>query len=191
MANKSRLKQLSFRVSEEEWELLQQKISESGMNQQQYILSCVLGKEIVNTDGIKEIVPELKRQGANLNQIAKRLNERGYIDYKRIADGIRRGENGMAVIKAVSSKAGINTVLDYVMQEEKTEQKLLSGLNCVPDTVKDEMRVTKLLWDKDGGRTYKHFVQSFAPGEKINWRRRTRSRASWQPHDRSGRTLRC
>ena len=63
----------------------------------------------------------------------------------------------MAVIKAVSSKAGINTVLDYVMQEEKTEQKLLSGLNCVPDTVKDEMRVTKLLWDKDGGRTYKHF----------------------------------
>ena len=169
MANKSRPKQLSFRVSEEEWELLQQKISESGMNQQQYILSCVLGKEIVNTDGIKEIVPELKRQGANLNQIAKRLNERGYIDYKkRIADGIRRGENGMAVIKAVSSKAGINTVLDYVMQEEKTEQKLLSGLNCVPDTVKDEMRVTKLLWDKDGGRTYKHFVQSFAPGEKIN-----------------------
>ena len=74
----------------------------------------------------------------------------------------------MAVIKAVSSKAGINTVLDYIMQEEKTEQKLLSGLNCVPDTVKDEMRVTKLLWDKDGGRTYKHFVQSFAPGEKID-----------------------
>ena len=61
MANKSRPKQLSFRVSEEEWELLQQKISESGMNQQRYILSCVLGKEIVNTDGIKEIVPELKR----------------------------------------------------------------------------------------------------------------------------------
>ena len=63
--------------------MLQQKISESGMNQQQYILSCVLGKEIVNTDGIKEIVPELKRQGTNLNQIAKRLKERGYIDYKK------------------------------------------------------------------------------------------------------------
>ena len=167
MANKSRPKQLSFRVSEEEWELLQQKISESGMNQQQYILSCVLGKEIVNTDGIKEIVPELKRQGTNLNQIAKRLNERGYIDYKKELPTVL-DEVKMAVIKAVSSKAGINTVLDYVMQEEKTEQKLLSGLNCVPDTVKDEMRVTKLLWDKDGGRTYKHFVQSFAPGEKID-----------------------
>ena len=74
MANKSRPKQLSFRVSEEEWELLQQKIAESGMNQQQYILSCVFGKAIINTDGIKAVVPELKQQGANLNQIGQKLS---------------------------------------------------------------------------------------------------------------------
>ena len=74
MANKSRPKQLSFRVSEEEWELLQQKIAESGMNQQQYILSCVFGKAIINTDGIKAVVPELTQQGANLNQIGQKLS---------------------------------------------------------------------------------------------------------------------
>ena len=74
MANKSRPKQLSFRVSEEEWELLQQKIAESGMNQQQYILSCVFGKAIINTEGIKAVVPELKQQGANLNQIGQKLS---------------------------------------------------------------------------------------------------------------------
>ena len=74
MANKSRPKQLSFRVSREEWELLQQKIAESGMNQQQYILSCVFGKAIINTDGIKAVVPELKQQGANLNQIGQKLS---------------------------------------------------------------------------------------------------------------------
>lgn len=74
MANKSRPKQLSFRVSEKEWELLQQKIAESGMNQQQYILSCVLGTAIINTDGIKAVVPELKQQGANLNQIGQKLS---------------------------------------------------------------------------------------------------------------------
>lgn len=74
MANKSRPKQLSFRVSEEEWELLQRKIAESGMNQQQYILSCVFGKAIINTDGIKAVVPELKQQGANLNQIGQKLS---------------------------------------------------------------------------------------------------------------------
>ena len=69
--NKTRPKQLSFRVSEEEYQQLQEKISESGKNQQEYILSCVLEKQIVNTDGIKELIPELKRIGNNLNQIAK------------------------------------------------------------------------------------------------------------------------
>ena len=36
--NKTRPKQLSFRVSEEEYQQLQEKISESGKNQQEYIL---------------------------------------------------------------------------------------------------------------------------------------------------------
>ena len=77
--NKTRPKQLSFRVSEEEYQQLQQKILESGKNQQEYILSCVLEKQIVNTDGIKELIPELKRIGNNLNQIAKRCNEGGML----------------------------------------------------------------------------------------------------------------
>ena len=77
--NKTRPKQLSFRVSEEEYQQLQEKISESGKNQQEYILSCVLEKQIVNTDGIKELIPELKRIGNNLNQIAKRCNEGGML----------------------------------------------------------------------------------------------------------------
>ena len=74
----------------------------------------------------------------------------------------------MAVIKAVSSKAPISTVIDYVSKDEKTEDKLLSGYNLTsPDTAKDEMQATKELWGKTGGRTYKHFVQSFAPDEDI------------------------
>lgn len=83
MANKSRPKQVMFRLSEEEAEKLQRKVEQSGMSQQDYILKAVLEKPITNTDGIKEVVPELKRQGANLNQLTKKLNERGYIDYKQ------------------------------------------------------------------------------------------------------------
>jgi hypothetical protein len=73
----------------------------------------------------------------------------------------------MAVIKAVSSKAGIGQALDYVTKEEKTEEKLISGLHCEADTVKDEMQATKELWGKTGGRTYKHFVQSYHEDEHI------------------------
>ena len=74
----------------------------------------------------------------------------------------------MAVIKAVSSRAGIKTILNYVMKEEKTEQKLLSCLNCTPDMVQEQMEFTKRLWGKNGGRTYKHFIQSFAKDENIS-----------------------
>ena len=73
----------------------------------------------------------------------------------------------MAVIKAVSSKAGITQALDYVMKEEKTEKRLVSGLGCMPESAKDEMQLTKELWEKTGGRTYKHFVQSYHEDEKI------------------------
>lgn len=83
MANKSRPKQVMFRMSEEEYEQFMKKVEQSGTNQQEYILRSVLEKPITNTDGIKEVVPELKRQGANLNQLTKKLNERGYIDYKQ------------------------------------------------------------------------------------------------------------
>ena len=73
----------------------------------------------------------------------------------------------MAVIKAVSSKAGIGQAIDYVTKEEKTEEKLVSGLHCKAETAKEEMQATKELWEKTGGRTYKHFVQSYHKDEKI------------------------
>lgn len=72
-----------FRLSKEEAKELQKKIEKSGISQQDYILKSVLNKPITNTDGIKELIPELKRQGANLNQLVKKLNEKGYIDYKQ------------------------------------------------------------------------------------------------------------
>lgn len=73
----------------------------------------------------------------------------------------------MAVIKAANSAAGLSRIIDYVTKDEKTEAKLVSGINCNPETVKDEMAATKLLWDKTGGRTYKHFIHSYHKDEKI------------------------
>ena len=73
----------------------------------------------------------------------------------------------MAVIKAVSSKAGIGHAIDYVTKKEKTEEKFVSGLHCEPETVKEEMQATKELWGKTDGRTYKHYVQSYHEDEEI------------------------
>lgn len=73
----------------------------------------------------------------------------------------------MAIIKAISSKASIATAINYVSKKEKTTTKLLSGINCDPTSAKEEMQVTKMLWGKTGGRTYQHYVHSYAAKEKI------------------------
>lgn len=74
----------------------------------------------------------------------------------------------MATVKAVSSKASISSIINYVEKTEKTEEKLVSGIGCTPESAANEMQTTKELWRKTEGRQYKHFVQSFPPDEKID-----------------------
>jgi len=74
----------------------------------------------------------------------------------------------MGIIKAVSSRAGIRQAIRYVTKTEKTEMRLMTGIHCSPFTATEEMLLTKEMWKKTGGRTYKHFIQSFAPDEVID-----------------------
>ncbi len=87
--NKERPKQMTFRVSAEEYEIIMKKIADSGLNNQKYILRAVIQAPIVKTDDLKELVIELKkqgmelnRQGNNINQITTQLNARKFVDYK-------------------------------------------------------------------------------------------------------------
>ena len=89
--NKSRPKQMSFRLSEKEYRQLKERISKSGLSSQDYLLRAVMKstQTIQSNSELKEILPELKkvstelsRQGNNLNQIATVLNKRGYVDYR-------------------------------------------------------------------------------------------------------------
>ena len=80
--NKKRPHQVTFRLSDEELEQLKSNIVKSGLRQQEYLRRAALSVQIMNTDELKEVWPELKRQGNNLNQIAKQLNSRQYVDFK-------------------------------------------------------------------------------------------------------------
>jgi predicted lactoylglutathione lyase len=75
MANRTRPKQMVIRLSEEEFAQIKEKVEQSGKNQQQYVIEALTKATITNTDGIKELIPELKRVGNNINQIARSLNE--------------------------------------------------------------------------------------------------------------------
>ena len=55
----------------------------------------------------------------------------------------------MAIIKAVNSKSSIARAINYITKAEKTEKKLISGIDCNPETAIDEMKATKELYDKN------------------------------------------
>ena len=82
----------------------------------------------------------------------------------------------MAIIHFINrqksqTKAGLKFLLDYTMREDKTMfngKRLITGINCNPDCAYTQFRNTKLLYGKESGRQYYHFVQSFSPEDHVS-----------------------
>ena len=94
--NKSRPNQFLFRLSDSERELFLNKVARSGLSQQNFIKKCVLDKPVISLDRAEmhRILVELSRQGNNLNQIARVVNEGGYLaDQKTILEMKEELEN--------------------------------------------------------------------------------------------------
>lgn len=70
----------------------------------------------------------------------------------------------------MQSRQGLASIIAYCKQDKKTlynGRKLVSGVNCVPQSVFNEMMNTKIQYRKTGGRMYYHLFQSFHPDESI------------------------
>ncbi|MEW9940000.1 plasmid mobilization relaxosome protein MobC [Clostridium butyricum] len=67
-------KQFNFYVSEKDYNSINKKIEKSKLSKQDYLTKCALDKEIIVVEDLQKIFIELKRQGTNLNQIAKLIN---------------------------------------------------------------------------------------------------------------------
>jgi len=73
----------------------------------------------------------------------------------------------LAIIKAINSRASIAKAINYITKDEKTDLKLITGKDCMPENAIDEMKAVKTQWRKELGRQYKHYVQSFNPQDNI------------------------
>ncbi|MHB1347165.1 MAG: relaxase/mobilization nuclease domain-containing protein [Candidatus Humimicrobiaceae bacterium] len=71
----------------------------------------------------------------------------------------------MAVIKILPSKGRIKNIINYVLNKEKTDDRIISGKDCSPQNAIDEMNTTKEMYDKTDGISYQHIIQSFKPDE--------------------------
>ena len=76
----------------------------------------------------------------------------------------------MAIIKFINNNATLKTSLNYVMKEEKTENKLISGKDCIAENAYNEMKSVKKYYDKlNKGRDKIHFIQSFSPNDNLTY----------------------
>lgn len=73
----------------------------------------------------------------------------------------------MAVIEAISSKANIKRIINYVTQDKKTTEDLITGKDCMAESCLEEMLYTKNLYNKNSGRQYIHIIQSFDPKDNL------------------------
>lgn len=53
---------------------IQQRAKQAGMTVTDYLVTCALDKEIIQVNGLDEILSELKAQGRNLNQLTTLAN---------------------------------------------------------------------------------------------------------------------
>lgn len=77
----------------------------------------------------------------------------------------------MAIIKFAKGKnntyAGMKKAIEYILNEKKTDVILTYGKDCCPDMAYHEFVQTKMDFNKEDGRQFKHLIQSFADYESI------------------------
>lgn len=80
-ANRKRNKQIKFRVSDIEYEKINEKIEHSGISKRRYLVNMAIRGQVVIYDlkSLFELSAQISRVGNNINQIAKKLNQGGLI----------------------------------------------------------------------------------------------------------------
>lgn len=87
MENRKRPIALKLRVTEQEHDLIHQKMAQLGIrNQEAYLRKMAIDGYSVRLDlpEVRELIVQLRKYGTNLNQLAKRANEGGSIFTKDV-----------------------------------------------------------------------------------------------------------
>lgn len=71
------------------------------------------------------------------------------------------------LVEKLISEDKVDRAINYITKDGKTSERLITGINCSPESAFDEMMVTKNIHNKTGGRQFVHFVHSYSPEENI------------------------
>ena len=82
--NKTHPHKVTVRLSDSQLNDLRKRIELSGFNQQQFLTRAIFSKAMMDKEQLHSLLVELRREGCNLNQLARAAN-----NYKVLADAER------------------------------------------------------------------------------------------------------
>jgi hypothetical protein len=115
--NLTRNKAITLRMTQEEFDFFQKQLGTAKpKNQTDFFLATLRKKPIVVIEELRPLLQELKRQGNNLNQVSRRLNETSHF-----------GENATKVMnecwKAYRTVNTLPEELDKVVRDALIQRK--------------------------------------------------------------------
>ena len=103
---RTRSHQVSFRLSDKEYALLQRKLAASGMSLTEFFIETIREKKIIIISDFLPLLGELKRQGVNLNQLARRANQFSPMTEQEIITTLQQCQNTYRRLFELSKKIG-------------------------------------------------------------------------------------
>lgn len=113
---------IELRVSINEKKLISKKASELNISNSAYILQCVRQNRIITLDGVKDVVRQLYKIGANINQIAAKANSINYIS----KDEIKKTQDLLTSVFRIIDKFIVDNnkhIIEELQSNLTTDQK--------------------------------------------------------------------
>lgn len=113
---------IELRVSKNEKKLISKKASELNISNSAYILQCVRQNRIITLDGVKDVVRQLYKIGANINQIAAKANSINYIS----KDEIKKTQDLLTSVFRIIDKFIVDNnkhIIEELQSNLTTDQK--------------------------------------------------------------------
>ena len=103
---RTRSHQVSFRLSDKEYALLQRKLAASGKSLTEFFIETISKGKIIVINDFIPLLSELKRQGVNLNQLTRRINQFSPTTEQEIMNTLQQCQNTYRRLYELSKKIG-------------------------------------------------------------------------------------
>ena len=104
---RTRSHQVSFRLNDKEYALLQGKLAASGMSLTEFFIETISKGKVIVISNFIPLLSELKRQGVNLNQLTRRINQFSPTTEREIITALQECQNTYRKLYALAEQLGV------------------------------------------------------------------------------------